>query len=68
MVGDEKRGTAYGFYNLAYGITVLPASLWFGLVWTEYGASTAFLASAAVSIVAAVLFWTVVSGRREGVA
>jgi Permeases of the major facilitator superfamily len=31
MVNDEKRGTAFGFYNLAYGITVLPASI---LVWT----------------------------------
>ena len=37
MVGDEKRGTAYGFYNLAFGITVFPASLLFGLVWTEFG-------------------------------
>jgi len=60
MVSEDKRGTAFGFYNLAYGITVLPASLWFGFVWTEYGASTAFLASAVVSVVAAVLFATVV--------
>jgi MFS family permease len=56
MVGEDKRGTAYGFYNLAYGITVLPASLWFGFVWTEYGAPVAFLASAVVSVLAAVLF------------
>jgi MFS family permease len=63
MVGDEKRGTAFGFYNLAYGITVLPASILFGLVWTEYGASAAFLASASVSIIAAVLFLSVVKPR-----
>ncbi len=37
MVVDEKRGTAYGFYNLAFGITVFPASLLFGLIWTEFG-------------------------------
>ena len=55
MVPDEKRGTAFGLYNLAFGITVLPASLLFGLVWDAYGASTAFLASAAVSIVSAIL-------------
>ena len=60
MVGEEKRGTAFGFYNLAYGITVLPASIWFGFVWKEYGASTAFLASAAVSVIAALLFTIVV--------
>jgi len=56
MVDEDKRGTAYGFYNLAYGITVLPASLLFGLVWTEYGAPTAFIASASVSVIAALLF------------
>ena len=53
MVVDEKRGTAFGFYNLAFGITVFPASLLFGLVWTEFGAPAAFLGSAAVSIIAA---------------
>ena len=55
MVSEEKRGTAYGFYNLAIGITVLPASLLFGLVWDSFGAPTAFAASAIVSVVSAVL-------------
>lgn len=55
LVEDEKRGTAFGFYNLAYGITVLPASLLFGLLWTQFGASSAFLASAAISLIAATL-------------
>jgi len=59
MVEEEKRGTAYGLYNLAIGITVFPASLLFGLAWDRFGAQTAFLASAAVSIAAAVLFLTV---------
>lgn len=56
LVEEDKRGTAYGFYNLAYGITVFPASLLFGLVWTRFSAEAAFLASAAISITAAVLF------------
>ena len=55
MVGEEKRGTAYGLYNLAYGITVLPASLLFGLVWDRFGAPTAFLASAGISVLSAAL-------------
>ncbi|MEP7076111.1 MAG: MFS transporter [Acidobacteriota bacterium] len=59
MVGEEKRGTAYGLYNLAIGITVFPASLLFGLAWDRFGAPTAFLASAAVSIVSAALLMTV---------
>ena len=55
MVSEDKRGTAYGFYNLAIGITVLPASLLFGLIWDTYGAPTAFVASAVVSVVSALL-------------
>ena len=56
MVEDEKRGTAYGLYNLAYGITVFPASLLFGFLWTGYGVETAFIVSACISIIAALLF------------
>lgn len=59
MVPENKRGTAYGLYNLAFGITVFPASLLFGLVWNQYGASTAFLASSCVSLVAIIMFVTV---------
>lgn len=60
LVEDEKRGTAYGFYNLAYGITVFPASLLFGLLWSQFGATTAFTASAAISVVAAGMLLTIV--------
>lgn len=59
LVSNEKRGTAYGFYNLAFSITVLPASIIFGALWTYYGASTAFLISAIISICAAVLLLSV---------
>ena len=59
LVAPEKRGTAYGFYNLAFGITVFPASLIFGALWTKFGAETAFLVSASISICAAALLLTV---------
>lgn len=59
LVEEEKRGTAYGFYNLAFGITVFPASLLFGLIWSEFGAMTAFLISSVISIFAAGLLLTV---------
>ncbi|HMS39742.1 MAG TPA: MFS transporter [Pyrinomonadaceae bacterium] len=59
LVSKEKRGTAYGFYNLAFSITVLPASIIFGALWTYYGASTAFLFSAIISICAAILLLSV---------
>jgi MFS family permease len=64
LVDDEKRGTAYGFYNLAFGITVFPASLLFGLIWYEISSAAAFLISAAVSIVAAALLLTVKPHRQ----
>jgi MFS family permease len=55
----EKRGTAYGFYNLAFSITVFPASLIFGAIWTGFGAEYAFIISAIISICAAFLLLTV---------
>lgn len=59
LTDEEKRGTAFGFYNLAIGITVLPASVVFGFLWYQFGAPTAFLVSAGVSIVAASLLLSV---------
>lgn len=65
MVDEEKRGTAYGFYNLAYGITVFPASLLFGLLWSYFGAASAFVTSAAISLVSAALLVSVVSRYKK---
>ncbi|HEY0460426.1 MAG TPA: MFS transporter [Pyrinomonadaceae bacterium] len=59
LVAPEKRGTAFGFYNLAFSITVLPASVLFGLLWKEFGAAPAFLISASISLAAAALLLTV---------
>jgi MFS family permease len=64
LVGEEKRGTAYGFYNLAFSITVFPASLIFGLIWTQFGAETAFFWSAAISVVAALCLLSIKTGRK----
>lgn len=63
LVEDEKRGTAFGYYNLAYGITVLPASLLFGFLWDQFGASTAFIVSSAISVTAAGLMFTIKPGK-----
>ncbi len=64
MVPENKRGTAYGLYSMAFGITVFPASLLFGLAWNQFGAAAAFLASACVSI-AAILLLTTVKAKKE---
>lgn len=58
---NHKRGTAFGFYNLAFSITVFPASIVFGAIWTTFGAAPAFLISASISLCAAILLLTVKS-------
>jgi MFS family permease len=55
LVQPEQRGTAYGLYNLAFGITVFPASLLMGMIWDWKGARTAFLVSAIMGATAAAL-------------
>lgn len=63
LVRPEQRGTAYGLYNLAFGITVFPASLLMGALWSWRGAKTAFIVSAVIGAVATLLLLTFVSAR-----
>ena len=63
LVRPEQRGTAYGLYNLAFGITVLPASLLMGGLWDWRGATTAFLVSAILGATAALLLLMLVKTR-----
>jgi MFS family permease len=62
LVPDTQRGTAYGLYNAAVGITVLPASLIAGLLWqgvgtwTGFGASAPFFFGAVLALLAGLLF------------
>ena len=65
LVENEKRGTAYGLYAFAFGVTVFPASLLLGGIWSWFGASYAFLFSAFLSICAAILMLTVKTSRIE---
>jgi MFS family permease len=65
LVRPEQRGTAYGLYNLAFGITVLPASLLMGALWDWRGPATAFVVSAAIGTTAALLLvFAVRPGKR----
>jgi MFS family permease len=64
LVRPEQRGTAYGLYNLAFSVTVLPASLLLGALWNWRGAPTAFLTSAVIGTGAALLLALFV--RTEG--
>jgi MFS family permease len=66
LVRPEQRGTAFGLYNLAFSITVFPASLLMGAVWNVWGAAPAFLMSATMGSIAALLMLVLVkSPHRE---
>ena len=52
LVTPEQRGTAFGFYNLIIGIGALPASLLLGFLWQKFGAETALITSAVMSLIA----------------
>jgi MFS family permease len=65
LVRPEQRGTAYGLYNLAFGVTVLPASLLMGTIWDWKGPTTAFLVSASMGISAALLLLVLVRTRTD---
>ena len=65
LVRPEQRGTAYGLYNLAFGVTVLPASLLMGGLWDWRGPQTAFLVSAILGATAALLLMLLVKTRTD---
>jgi len=65
LVPAERRGAAYGWYHLAFGIAVFPASLMLGAIWKFFGFQAAFMTSAAISTLAAFLLLTVKTKRAE---
>ena len=55
LVGAEKRGTAYGLFHTAVGITILPASLIAGWLWQLISPSAPFLFGGILAGLAALL-------------
>ncbi len=55
LVPPQLRGTAFGWYHCAIGLAALPASVAFGLLWQQWGATVAFTAGAVLAALAAVL-------------
>jgi MFS family permease len=55
MVADtapaELRGTAFGFFNLVSGVSMLLASVLAGLLWNRWGASATFHAGAVICVI-----------------
>jgi MFS family permease len=64
IVPRARRGSAFGWYNLAIGLGALPASLIFGAIWDRAGAPTAFVFGASLALVAALLMAVVAPSSR----
>jgi MFS family permease len=70
LVTPERRGTAYGLYNAAIGLTAFPASLIAGLLWQGafgwkgFGAAAPFFFGAVMSLLAGILFWILVPAKK----
>lgn len=52
MAPPEMRGSCMGLYHGAIGIAALPASVLFGVLWSLFGATVAFLTGAALALAA----------------
>lgn len=63
LVPADRRGAAFGWYNLALGVGALPASLLFGLIWDWKGPAVAFGFGAGMALLAA-LGITLVAPKR----
>ncbi len=63
IVPRARRGSAFGWYNLAIGLGALPASLIFGAIWDRAGAPSAFVFGATLALIAALLMALVAPSR-----
>jgi MFS family permease len=65
LVPLERRGTAFGWYNLAIGLGALPASLMFGVIWDRAGPAIAFIMGASLALVAALGLVVATPGQQQ---
>ncbi|WP_323018430.1 MFS transporter [Castellaniella sp.] len=70
MVADtvpaDLRGTAYGFFNLVAGVTMLLASVLAGLLWDRLGAAATFYGGAGLCLLALLVLQVSVAARKAG--
>ena len=58
IVPEEQRGTAYGLFNAAIGLTALPASFIAGILWQFVNPAAPFIFGAVLSLLASFLLIT----------
>jgi MFS family permease len=65
LVPGEQAGTAFGWYNLVTGITLLPASLLFGWLWADVAPLAAFAFGSVCAVAAAGMMFRVGNGKQQ---
>jgi MFS family permease len=65
LVPANLRGSAYGLFNFATGITALPASIVFGLIYSWFGGAAAFWMGAVISLTGMMLLSLMVNESRK---
>ncbi len=61
LYADEReRGTAFGWYHLAVGLSAIPAGVLFGALWHYWDAGVAFIFAGTLALLCALLlrFWS----------
>lgn len=56
IVPQNKKGTAFGLYNLVIGGTLFPASLIAGFLWQSFSPAISFYFGGTLAIIAATIF------------
>ena len=59
LVGQERRGLAFGWFHAAIGIATLPASILFGTLYDKFGGIAAFGTSAGLALMASLVLLAV---------
>jgi MFS family permease len=62
---SEKRGTAYGIYNAAIGVSALPASLIAGILWQFINPSAPFLFGSVLAFVAMIALTVLINSGKK---
>ena len=65
FVQRDQYGTAFGVYHGVVGLAALPASVVFGVLWTQLGPQVAFGIGAALAAVAAALLIVLLSRKDK---
>jgi MFS family permease len=67
LAPEDSRGSAFGLYHGAIGITALPASVLFGAVYAAAGPGAAFGMGAALAVIATLLLLRIPAGTAASV-